>query len=144
MKALLLSIIVLLTLILNANAQGRILYYTIGADGQRYAWTEQDEAFSQQLQREQKARAAGAEKLRIASEQANQKLSQQNSAYATLQAERKPGNTEKIIQFRLEQATNGSTAYQLRVSTNYLMGTDGFPTNAALAKYWYNKAQNKD
>lgn len=49
----------------------------------------------------------------------------------------------KVMQFRLEQATNGSTTYQLKVSTNYLHGTDGFPTNKVLADYWYQKAQVK-
>ena len=48
---------------------------------------------------------------------------------------------QKVVIFRLEQATNGNKSYQFMVSSNYLMGTDGFPINTNLSKYWYNRAK---
>lgn len=70
-----------------------------------------------------------------------QALAQQDAVYAALQVERKPEMQNKVMRFRLQQATNGSTTYRLMVSTNYMKGTDGFPVNTNLAKYWYQRSQ---
>jgi hypothetical protein len=52
-------------------------------------------------------------------------------------------NRQKIVTFRLQQATNGNVTYQYMIATNYLKGTDGFPTNIVLSQYWYNKATTR-
>ena len=49
---------------------------------------------------------------------------------------------KKVMQFRLEKATNGSVMYQLKVSNCYSNATDGFPKDDSLAKYWYQKSQH--
>jgi 5,10-methylene-tetrahydrofolate dehydrogenase/methenyl tetrahydrofolate cyclohydrolase len=67
-----------------------------------------------------------------------------NAVYAAKQKQRAPEIAKKVMQFRLEQATNGNHAYQCLISTNYLNGTDGFPTNKVLAEYWAKQAlENK-
>ena len=60
--------------------------------------------------------------------------------YNNRKADEKSEVVQRVMNFRLEQATNGSKTYQLMVSTNYLKGTDGFPVNTNLSTYWCNKA----
>lgn len=116
---------------------GRILYYTIGADGRKYAWTEGDEAFANRTIQAHKEFAKKQQEAKIALQQ---RLALESIQYNNQKLIELPETQKRVMKFRLEQATNGSTMYQLRVSTNYLFGTDGFPLDTNLAKYWYNKA----
>jgi hypothetical protein len=84
---------------------------------------------------EQKAQ----ETKRIAEEK--RKAEQEADAkYKIKQQMQAPAMTNRVMQFRLQQATNGNYMYQCKVATNYMKGTDGFLTNRVLAQYWVHQA----
>ncbi len=117
---------------------GKILYYVVGADGKTRPWTEGDEAYANKVLKEYEEYKANARK---AAEEKERQKQIELTTYLNKKAEELPETQRKVMQFRLEQATNGSKTYQLKVSNCYTNGTDGFPLNTNLATYWFNKAQ---
>jgi hypothetical protein len=86
---------------------------------------------------EAKKKAAEAKRIEEEKQQAAQ---QAEANYIRARKADAPAMTNRVMKFRLQQATNGVYFYQCKVATNYLNGTDGFPTNKVLAQYWLNQA----